>query len=43
MAKAVRRTVKGSGKKKASAGTRPCNICHGTGRVPAANFSRKKK
>lgn len=27
-------TVKGGGTKSSNSGTRPCNICHGTGRVP---------
>lgn len=27
-------TVKGKGTSSSSSGTRPCNICHGTGRVP---------
>lgn len=34
------KTVKGGGSNSSSSGSRPCNICHGTGRVPKTN---KKK
>lgn len=36
----TKRTVKGGGTG-SSGGTRPCNICHGTGRVPKQ--TKKKK
>ena len=39
MAKITTKTVK-LGTTKSSSGTRPCNICHGTGKVPK---SHKKK
>ena len=42
MAKAAKTTVKGGGTNSTSSGTRPCNICHGTGRVPKTNSNSKK-
>lgn len=42
MAKATSRTVRGGGTNSTSSGTRPCNICHGTGRVPKS-YGKKKK
>lgn len=35
------KTVKGNGTKTSSSGTRPCNICHGTGKVPKTNKKSK--
>lgn len=37
------RKVTVSIKPKATSGTRPCNVCHGTGRVPTSNWKKKKK
>lgn len=34
-------TVRGGGTNSSSSGTRPCNICHGTGRVPKKNKKNK--
>ena len=42
MAKITTKTVKGGGTNSSSSGTRPCNICHGTGRVPKSNGKKKK-
>lgn len=44
MAKAtsITRTVKGGGTNSSSSGTRPCNICRGTGRVPKSNKKKGK-
>lgn len=42
MAKATKRTVKGGGTNSSSSGTRSCNICRGTGRVPKTNKKKKK-
>lgn len=41
MAKITTKTVK-LGTTKGSGGSRPCNICHGTGRVPKS-YGKKKK
>lgn len=42
MAKITTKTVKGNGTNSSSGGTRPCNICHGTGRVPKT-YKKKNK
>lgn len=36
------KTVKGSGTSSSTSGSRPCNICHGTGRVPKTNKKKSK-
>ena len=43
MAKIKTTTVKGGGTNSTTSGTMPCNICHGTGRVPKNNGKKKRK
>lgn len=43
MAKIKTTTVKGNGTSSSTSGTRPCNICRGTGRVKASNNKKKGK